>query len=210
MRRLRLEQGSADWHLWRTVGIGSSDASIIMGAYPKKWSTPLQLWEEKTKRRERRTSNFAMRRGVKLEPEARAIYEKRTDTHINPACVVHDSLDWLKASLDGMDLWESVVVEIKAPNAEDHQTALDGNVPEKYRWQLVHQSLVTGIGTIDYVSYNPDSFAEEDEFRVVPYTVSGAELAELLAAVTEFWGCIQRDVPPDAGVPEPAVVASAE
>lgn len=195
MRRLRLEQGSPDWRLWRDAGIGASDAPAIMNASP--WVTAERLWRQKVGLERPQAPNYAMRRGLRLEDEARRRYVERTGVEVRPACVVHDTLDWLRASLDGLDLWETVAAEIKCPNAEDHADALRGDVPRKYVWQLVHQALVTGLHSIDYVSYNPESYLPgKDDFALVPYVPLADELSLYMDAAEEFMRCIRERVSP--------------
>lgn len=194
MRRILLAQGSEAWSRWRDGGLGASDAPAVMRASP--WTTPLKLWRQKVGEVRSEPSTYAMRRGIRLEPDARRLYALRTGNDVRPACAEDDARPWLRVSFDGVDLWDTVVCEIKAPNADDHALALTGEVPPKYRWQLVHQALVSGVTVIDYVSYNPDSFAEEDEFRVVPYAVTSDELSELAEALEQFWECVTTRTPP--------------
>ena len=60
-------QRSEAWKIWRRSHLGSSESSIVMGVNP--WKTILELYHEKTSDLEiPENSNFAMRRGVELEP----------------------------------------------------------------------------------------------------------------------------------------------
>src|SRR5258708_3180213 len=109
-----LRQNSTDWHDWRRGGLGSSDAPVVMGNSP--WTTPRKLWEIKTHRiDEPDPDNIATRRGRQLEAAARAAYERETAEIMEPHCVSHDQLSWMRASLDGLDLEGSLVLEIQCP-----------------------------------------------------------------------------------------------
>ncbi len=193
MRIINLEQGSPDWGIWRNTGIGSSDAPIILNG--SHWGRDVRhLWREKTGKGEGARFNSSMRRGKRLEPVARALYEKWTGTVANPLCAVHDLYEWMKVSLDG---WVNncIVVEIKAPNAVDHRTALDDQVPEKYIPQLDHQLLVTGASTAHYVSYS-NNFDASEQLAIVPYPAQASRLNKLLALELAFWQYVMDEVEP--------------
>jgi putative phage-type endonuclease len=137
-----MEQGCPAWQAWRRGGIGSGDAGAVMGVSP--WQTSRQLWEVLTGRALLPKPTYAMRRGLRLEPVARRLYERRTGRLMEPCCVLHERYDWLRASLDGLDLEGELVLEVKAPDATAHRLALSGEVPAHYRPQVQHQLLVTG------------------------------------------------------------------
>ena len=42
------------------------------------------------------------------------------------------NINWMIASLDGIDIDNKTLVEIKCPGEIDHSCAMDGQVPEKY------------------------------------------------------------------------------
>ena len=82
-----LQQGSTAWLAWRRGGVGASDAPAIMGVSP--WMDLDTLWLDKTGRRRGGFSNHAMRRGQRLEPEARALYIRTTRVRVEPVCLEH-------------------------------------------------------------------------------------------------------------------------
>jgi putative phage-type endonuclease len=130
-----VEQGSGDWLTWRRGGLGSSDIPIIMGVSP--WRTPHQLWQEKTKKIEaKQFSNFAIERGNRLEPKARAMFELLMDESFPPFVAEHPEFPQFRVSLDGWSEGLSAILEIKCPGEADHTKAKNGEVPEKYIWQV--------------------------------------------------------------------------
>lgn len=185
----QLEQGSDDWKSWRREGLGSSDAPIIMGESP--WMTPFQLWEIKTGRRvlEDKT-NWAQERGNNLEPVARAQYEMLKDLEMPATLVQHKTYPFLRASLDGYNEKEKIILEIKCPGKEDHAEALRGKVPVKYIPQINHQLLVTGADAAHYFSF--------DGIRGVLVVVEPdiEAIKNLLSLELEFWKLIEFDTPP--------------
>src|SRR3990172_7017919 len=97
-----MKQNTPAWLEWKNQGLGSSDAPIIMGVSP--WMTALQLWEIKTgKFKPSQESNWAMERGSRLEPKARAHYQLLTERDMTPALKEHPEYPFLRASLDGFD-----------------------------------------------------------------------------------------------------------
>jgi len=186
-----MEQGSNNWLEWRKQGIGSSDAPAILGL--SKWMTRYQLWELKTGRAPEQVTNWAMERGNRLEPKARAHYELLCDLDMKPTLVIHPEHSFLRASLDGYNAEAGRILEIKCPGKEDHQTAMEGQVPEVYMAQLQHQLLVTGAKQVDYFSFDGEKGV------IVPVTPDSEFQEKLMKEEFAFWELIQKDTPPELG-----------
>ena len=133
---LALEQNTPEWLEMRRSHIGASDAPVIMGVSP--WKTPYQLWKEKMGLWEQ-TQTKAMADGKAIEENARLEFAALTELFMAPQIVQHPSHEWMIASLDGIDFSGKYLLEIKKANADDHQLAKDGKIPEKYIPQLQHQ-----------------------------------------------------------------------
>ena len=131
----QLHQNTPDWHRWRLQGIGASDAPVIMG--DGAFKTPRTLWSIKTGRMREDAAGLAARRGRELEGLARQVYEQQTGTQMEPLCLVHDELQWMRASLDGLSFDGAIVLEIKCPTSQrDRTAAQQGRVPTQYYAQL--------------------------------------------------------------------------
>jgi len=169
-----------EWLKWRRIG--SSDAPAIMGVSP--WATPYQLWEQKVSGMERE-SNSAMKRGVEMEETARRSFEKKMGVEVFAKRMEHPSIEFMTATLDGIDIDNRVLVEIKCPNREDHALALRGKVPEKYIPQLQHQLAVTGLDGMYYFS-----FTGEDGC-IVEIPRDESYLQQMIEEEEKFWRCIQ-------------------
>src|ERR1700752_3050112 len=127
----RLHQNTAEWHRWRRQGLGASDAPIIMGEAAFK--TARMLWSVKTGRAQDDAAGRAARRGRELERRARRAYEQEVGIQMEPLCLVHDQMEWMRASLDGLSFDGSTVLEIKCPiNMRDQTAAQQGQVPPEY------------------------------------------------------------------------------
>lgn len=147
-----LEQGTPEWLVWRGQGLGASDAPTIMGENP--WKSPAQLLKEKCEGKNE-GPNAAMARGTALEPEARKSYERRFGVCVAPACLQSAKHEWLRASVDGLAVNGSAVVEIKCGESVYRKTSTTGKVPEYYIGQLQHILAVTGLPSIDFWCYWP-------------------------------------------------------
>ena len=149
----RLHQNTPEWHRWRMQGIGASDAPVIMGETAFK--TPRTLWSIKTGRVQERSAGPAARRGRELERFARRAYERQTGIQVEPLCLVHERLDWMRASLDGLSFDGSTLVEIKCPlSLLDRASAEQGRIPPHYHAQLQHQLEVSGAEEAHYWSFD--------------------------------------------------------
>ena len=150
---VQLQQGTEDWLNWRFEGIGASDAPAIMGENP--WKSRARLMKEKRERKKPKL-NTAMIRGTELEPIARDNYEKKFGISVPPACLQSNSHSWMRASVDGMTVCGSTVIEIKCGEGAYWKSAESGEVPSYYMGQLQHILAVTGLAVIDYWCYLPE------------------------------------------------------
>jgi putative phage-type endonuclease len=175
-----LIQATPEWLLWRSKGIGASDAPTIMGENP--WKTAAQLLSEKCGKAAECAPSSAMVRGTELEPEARRAYELRTGRIMEPACLQSTQYEWLHASLDGLSQNLDTAVEIKCGESVYRKTADCGQVPDYYYGQLQHILAVTGLLSIDFFCYLPDRPAV-----LVPVDRDDAYIERLVIAEYQFW-----------------------
>jgi putative phage-type endonuclease len=179
-----------EWLKWRNLGIGSSDAPIIMGVSP--WSTPYKLWTEKTGLNKTKSlGNWATQRGNDLEPIARAKYEFQSGLDFPAVNMTHATELFMRASLDGYNEEAKIILEIKCPNAKDHALAVSGSVPEKYFPQLQHQLMVTGANEVHYVSYDG-----KESLALVVVKPDSEYIVALEASERAFWDCVTKYVEP--------------
>lgn len=164
IRFVDLVQGSQGWKEFRKFKIGSSMAASIRGV---GFKTPLQLFEDIVEDKET-PANEAMKRGSEMEPVIRDWLNRKHGVQFKPAVVQHSNLeyDWHISSLDGIHLFDDdrppLITEIKYPGKIDHEMAMDGVVPEKYRMQCLHiLEDIPSAEAVLYCSYqNENSVAE--------------------------------------------------
>jgi putative phage-type endonuclease len=189
-----MEQKSNDWYAWRNAGLGASDAPIVMGVSP--WTTPHQLWEYKTGKAARSEGNWATKRGNEMEPRARAHLELKVNLDFPAILVEHPEFTFMRASLDGYNAANKIVLEIKCPGKEDHENAMNGIVPEKYYPQLQHQLFVTGAEKNYYYSYSED--ANKNATGYLIEVLPDKEYMKLLfKKMCEFWICVRDNIEPE-------------
>ena len=198
---------SQEWHDWRGQGLGASDAPVI-GAHhgmceKPSWAMSLhQLWELKLGMREGPKENAAMRRGKEGEVEARKFYEQKTGIYMQPGFGEMDGSNFIRASFDGLALFDPLVLEIKCPSEKVHAAAKEGLVVGYYRPQLAHQALVrfghpegwTNDMMMHYMSYVPET---QDGALVELQVLELAKEAEQLYMHHQaFWSKVLLKEPP--------------
>lgn len=192
--KLNLIQGSDDWLLWREGGIGGSDVSVLTGTNP--WTKLRDLWNQKTGRVERPdlSDNFAVQRGLRLEPVAREMYEQQTGEIMPEATYISDTNPRFKASLDGINMEETGIIEIKCPGIKVHEGCGRGEVPEHYLDQIHWYLMITGAQWCDFATYFEfDGMPDLNIHRVLPDPERNAKAAELAEAFLET---MDTDIPP--------------
>ena len=183
-----LQPGSDEWLSYRSNKIGASDAPIIMGVSP--WKSPRKLYEEKLGLSVNETT-YPMRRGTAMEEPARKQFMEDNWIIVEPKLMEHPKYEWMIATMDGISEDHSCAVEIKCPGKKDHQTAVDGQIPEKYVPQLQHQMEVCGLDWIFYYSFDGKDGVTLKCHRDQQY------IDLLLSMELKFWVCMQTFMPPD-------------
>lgn len=213
------------WLAERKKGIGASEAAAVVGQSPYK--TNVELWEEKTGRREAKDigSKPYVKYGNEAEGHLRALFALDFPQYM----VGYDQFGMIAnnpdvpfafATLDGelseMDdsqpmrlvrrtgILEIKTTEIMRPAQWDHWS---GRVPQHYYIQLLHQLLATGYGfavlkaQIKYTDRDGDMQA-----AIRHYHIERADVADDIAWLAEreqaFWACVQQDRRPNLILPE--------
>jgi len=188
----RLKQNTTEWHRWRLQGIGASDAPVVMGDAP--FRTRRFLWSVKTGLARESAVGPAARRGRALEYAARIAYERHTGIQMEPLCLVHDGLEWMRASLDGLSFDGSIALEIKCPSGNRDQAALrERRIPAHYYAQVQHQLEVSGAEELHYWSFDGRGGI------LVKVHHDRGYVARLLKTETAFWLKVLEQRWPDDG-----------
>jgi putative phage-type endonuclease len=163
-----------------------------MGDAP--FRTRRYLWSVKTGLARESAVGPAARRGRALEHAARLAYERYTGIQMEPLCLVHDGLEWMRASLDGLSFDGAIALEIKCPRGNRDQGALRaGRIPEHYYAQVQHQLEVSGAEELHYWSFDGRAGT------LVKVHHDREYVARLLETETAFWLRVLEQRWPDDG-----------
>lgn len=145
-----LIQGSESWKSKRRSCVTSTDAPIIMGENP--WTTPIQLYRRKLGLDPEPELNDDMRRGMLLEPQARACASTLFGP-LEPDVVFHKEHPFLMASLDAISPCGKYLVELKCPKISKYKQIDKQGVPLYYKGQLQHALACTGLDHMFFFCY---------------------------------------------------------
>jgi putative phage-type endonuclease len=192
-----------EWLKWRHEGIGSSDASIIMGVSRfKDWETLLSEKAGPMPPEDNRNA-YIKDRGNKIEFQVRMFFEKLKGQTYAPQNCVNSVFPFIRASLDGYSEDHKSIIEIKLlssvnpdkinTEAEGYKkwlAAREGTVPKEYYPQLQHQLFVTGAEVCFFVGYKEvkgNQIVTEDKLAVIPVYPDKVYQRKLLQEEFRFW-----------------------
>ncbi len=155
MKKLDLEQGSPEWHLWRKSIITATDAAVIMGI--SSYTTPFKLWQRKLSLVPEQATNARMERGQLLEPLARNQFILDFGIEMIPCCVESTQYNFLGASLDGLSPCGRYILEVKCNGEKIHALVKEGIIPEEHKVQVQDQLLVTKAEKCFYYSFDGEN-----------------------------------------------------
>ena len=182
-----------DWLEYRKLGIGGSDASVVCGI--NKYTSPVELWLDKTGQLPPQEAGEAAYWGSQLETIVRAEFTKRTGIEVTKPDVILQSEEhpFMLANVDGICEVPDVgtcIFEAKTASAFKVGEWED-TIPDEYQLQVQHYMAVTGYkGAYIAVLIGGNTFrwkfVERDE-----------ELISMLVELeTAFWNHVQDVTPP--------------
>jgi len=192
LERKPFHQRGLSWLKWRREGIGSSDVGrLILG---DKWpyESPDLFTEKVTGIAQ--PSNFAMKRGKRLEPEAIRLAAHHLDIDLGGVCVESLTHPYCRASLDaiGIKNGQICIIEAKCLREEDHLKTIRGNViPYWYDPQLRYiWELFGGKARLFYASYsNARKVSPLFRFGLIEWQPK-PETLPVIPQVETFWNRI--------------------
>ncbi len=192
-------QGSPEWRDYRSRMGNASELAALMDCSPWFPRTPYELWLLKSGRAEREQT-AAMRRGLALEPMARAFIEQRFNEVFEPQVVARDRIS---ASLDGLSFDGHRVLEIKCPgqgrDSELWRYVEENRAPpEHYWWQLQQGLYCAGASGAYFVVCHADGDRIRDCLTCEVAPDPAAHLA-LREAWERFFAYLDQDLAPPLG-----------
>ena len=153
------EQGSPEWLALRKEHWCASETGVLLGLKKNFPKTANQLAQRKRdlipQIKEDEFSSDAMAWGHQHEPFVREKINKQKKIKFVPKVA---SRGRFLASLDGYDIKENIILEVKCPYNKNSGTLKDvvkGIIPEDHNVQIQHQLLVTGAAYCLYAVMHP-------------------------------------------------------
>ena len=140
-------------------------------------------------------TNDAIKWGNEPEPYARMAYEGLFGIDVIQSGFVRCDDIMAGCSLDGHVGAMEGIIEIKCPMLKTHIGYLKaGELPADYKWQVVHNLLVTDAPWCDFISYRPgfQMFVLRCHAKDLPLAEYHAELLKFLGEVDECQADILR------------------
>ena len=201
-RQLDLEQGSQEWKAWRRTKLTASVAAVVMACAPAYWGirTPEELRRWRAGEWEPPEPDAFTKKlwsdGHRIENEIRGGYNDGWHAFY-PTIFERGEFG---ASLDGWDDNTGEWLEVKSPKdagSVAYRMATNGEFPDYYLWQLVHQAHVVPDGATNcrYVVAPADGAPPSE--TVIPREELLARWPELEAAWTAFRD-VEPNLPPDS------------
>lgn len=126
--------------------IGASDAAAVLGL--SRWSTPLEVWAEKTGQVPPKdlSENLAVEVGTELEDLVAKLFSKRTGLKVRRAneTRIHKVHPFLAANLDRLIEGTDEILECKTASGWKAKEWEGEDIPQEYVIQVMHQLSVTG------------------------------------------------------------------
>lgn len=186
----------AEWLEQRRHGIGSSDASVIMGL--SEYESPYTLWEQKTGRAPLdppadQSTQELREWGNRLEPVIREAVGEELGLNIikMEQAWANKEYPWLRANLDGIVPGREIVFEFKNTSAFNRDM-WDGQIPDHAEIQVHHTALVCG-----WTDAVVAGLIGGNHLSVHQITINQNILEMMLDAEKKFWHHVETDTPPD-------------
>lgn len=187
-----VEQGTDEWRLDRLGFVTASRVADVMAktkngesASRKNYMMQL-LCERLTGTVTEGFTSDAMLRGIELEPLARSEYEIINGLLVSECgSIQHPEIKWFSASPDGV-VGNDGLLEIKCLGTAAHVNfLLNGEIPERYKWQMLAQMECTGRKWADYLQFD-DRLPKHLRCKVVRYHYDAEKAVFMLAEIKCF------------------------
>lgn len=208
----------AEFQARRNSGVGGSDVGIIMGV--NKWKTPVQLWMEKTGRKEGDPMNNAMYWGTVFEDVVAREYSKQTGNKVVRVnkLLRHPSYSFMIGNIDRAvlqgnsktvsfnqklgKLTTNRILECKTANGYNTEAwGEEGSdvVPPSYLCQVQWYMGITDVPVCDIAV-----LIGGQDYRI--YTIErDKELIDaMISKAADFWKLVETDTAPEPTTPDEA------
>lgn len=184
-----------DYEKWleaRALGIGGSDAAVIMGMNPYK--SPYQLWLEKTGQAEAPDLSHvqAVYWGSKNEANIADWFQEETGKKVKRLGTLRSKeYPFMLANVDRTVVGENAGLEIKTAGVRQYRKWKDDEIPDAYYCQCLHYMAVTGA---DYWYIAVLLGGNEAKWKRIERNEE--DIQHLIMAETDFWKLVETKTPP--------------
>lgn len=172
--------------------IGSSDAAAVLGL--SRWTTPLQLWAEKTGEVTRQDEpTLQMKLGNRLEEVVAELFTEQTGLKLRRANETIFSKDYpfLGANIDRAVVGKREGVECKTVTAFKAKEWAGDEIPQEYIIQCHHCLAVTG-----WERWHIAALIGNQEFMVKTIERDEKLLKDMIAKDAAFWNLVETKIMP--------------
>lgn len=180
------------WLKTRDLGIGGSDAAVIMGL--NSYKSPYQLWMEKTGQVEPPdlSDNQYVYWGTKNEANIADWFQEETGKKVKRLGTLQSrEYPFMLANVDRTVIGENAGLEIKTAGVSQYSKWKDDEIPDAYYCQCLHYMAVTGA---DY--WYIAVLLGGNEARWKRIERNEEDIKTLIAAEKEFWNLMQTKTAP--------------
>lgn len=186
-------QDESKWLDLRKLGIGGSDASVIVGL--NNWKSPFQLWLEKTGKAEPEdiSNNEYVYWGKTLELAVANRFSELTGKKVQRRGLLQScEYPFMLASVDRMVIGENAGLECKTANGFAAKAWVDDEVPDAYYCQCQHYMAVTG-----YDRWYIACLIGGNHFVYKCIERNEEDINALIEAEKKFWHMVEEDIMPE-------------
>lgn len=180
------------WLKTRGLGIGGSDAAVIMGMNPYK--SPYQLWMEKTGQAEAQDLSHVqvVYWGSKNEANIADWFQEETGKKVQRLGTLRSKeYPFMLANVDRTVIGENAGLEIKTAGVRQYRKWKDDEIPDAYYCQCLHYMAVTGA---DYWYIAVLLGGNEAKWKRIERNEE--DIQHLIMAETDFWKLVETRTPP--------------
>lgn len=180
------------WLEARALGIGGSDAAVIMGM--NQYKSPYQLWLEKTGQVEPPdlSGNQYVYWGTKNESNIADWFQEETGKKVKRLGTLRSKeYPFMLANVDRTVVGENAGLEIKTAGVRQYRKWKDDEIPDAYYCQCLHYMAVTGA---DYWYIAVLLGGNEAKWKRIERNEE--DIQHLIMAETDFWKLVETRTPP--------------
>lgn len=180
------------WLEARAIGIGGSDAAVIMGM--NQYKSTYQLWLEKTGQVEPPDLSHvqAVYWGSKNEANIADWFQEETGKKVKRLGTLRSKeYPFMLANVDRTVVGENAGLEIKTAGVRQYRKWKDDEIPDAYYCQCLHYMAVTGA---DYWYIAVLLGGNEAKWKRIERNEE--DIQHLIMAETDFWKLVETRAPP--------------